>query len=78
MATYLNDGGSSSNGIVRHGLVAASKYGVGLASESFGNSDGEAAVDRGSRNKCRARYGDKGCVNLSHAVGWLKSIALGS
>ena len=74
LTSNLDDGRSSSNGIVCHCGVAASQDHVALAADgstAFGrgrNGYGKATIDGGSHGKDRSGHGDEGSVNWGLAI----------
>jgi hypothetical protein len=73
--TYLNDGRSSSNGIVSDTLVAASQDNICLASEALGNRNRETTLDGFGLDEGRASDSNERGVNLT-AVRCDKSVVL--
>lgn len=72
---YLNDGRSSSDGVVGDRLVAASKDDVSLACKAAWYDHSKATIDRHGFNKRRSGDGNEGSINLA-AIGSLDNIVL--
>lgn len=72
---YLNDGRSSSDGVVSDRLVAASKDDVSLARKAAGYGHSKASIDRHGFNKRRSGDGNEGSINLI-AIGGLDNVVL--
>jgi hypothetical protein len=62
--TYLNDGRTSSDGVVRQGLVATGDDDICLTGKAGGNGERVTAGDSGSRDVGRPSHGNEGGIRL--------------
>lgn len=71
----LENGRTSSNGVVSDGLVATGQDDVGLARNTLRHNDGEAAGNSGGWHEDRPGEGDEGAVQLRRAIDGLQNVA---